>query len=632
MLKINFRNMKLRNFFIGLAVAAASAAAVSCSDDFDRPPVIVPEATIEANTTILELKERYWQGTGSYLTEIGLTDSGEHIIIAGRVVSSDECGNIYQRIVIEDETAAIPVRVYATGLYETYHYGQEVRMDVTGLLMGTYNGWLMIGVEYNSGIGGMDKTVMTERAQVNGLPDAREITDYTVTIPAMNGVNTSDVTEFMTWQSRFVTLENVEFVDGGKQPFGDNSDNAYVTRYIKDADGNRMVVNTSNKCTFKGTTMPTGTGTVRAILSYYRSDWQLVISNPATDCIGFDPMGEPVDPGTPTVPGDAAAQISADFEDGQLPAGWTAVATSGDRTWFVKDFNNNFYAQCSAYKGKAGSEGFRSWLITSAVDVDKMTEKVMSFETEIQYGPNEGNMQLYVLDSNDPTKAQMVEMTYTQPNPTSAASSGYVFSGEIDLSQFSGVKYIGWLYIASDPDNSRTYRVDNVKIGFKADQEPVTPPTPAGGTLYTALDENATSIDWTLTNTEIWKWAEYSGKHYLNVSAFNKPEFYGQDSYAESPVIDLTSASKATLTFDHAAKFQTTLKQLCGVVVKLEGATEWTELTIPEWPAAGAWTFVSSGAIDLSAYAGKKIQLAFKYGCSAEGADQWEIKNLKITE
>ncbi|MDE5785645.1 MAG: choice-of-anchor J domain-containing protein, partial [Duncaniella sp.] len=243
----------------------------------------------------------------------------------------------------------------------------------------------------------------------------------------------------------------------------------------------RMVVNTSNKCTFKGTTMPTGTGTVRAILSYYRSDWQLVISDPATDCIGFDPMGEPTDPDTPSVPGDAVAQISADFEDGQLPAGWTAVATSGDRTWFVKDFNSNFYAQCSAYKGKAGADGFRSWLITSAVDIDKMTEKVMSFETEIQYGPNEGNMQLYVLDSNDPSKAQMVEMTYTQPQPTSASSSGYVFSGEIDLSQFTGVKYIGWLYIASDPDNSRTYRIDNVKIGFKADQKPDIPDTPATG-------------------------------------------------------------------------------------------------------------------------------------------------------
>lgn len=632
MLKINFRNMKIRNFFIGLAVAAASAGAVSCSDDFDRPPVIVPEATIEANTTILDLKEQYWQGTGSYLTEIGLTENGDHIIIGGRVVSSDECGNIYQRIIIEDETAAIPVRVYATGLYETYHYGQEVLMDVTGLLIGTYNGWLMIGVDYNGGIGGMDKNVMTERAQVNGLPDVREIIDYNVTISEMNGINTSDVTEFMTWQSRFVSLENVEFVDAGKQPFGDSSENSYVTRYIKDADGNRMVVNTSNKCTFSGTTMPTGTGTVRAILSYFRSDWQLVISDPATDCIGFDEMGEPTDPGQPAEPGDAAAQITADFESGSLPAGWTETTTSGNRNWLVKDFSGNYYAQCSAFKGTAGANGFESWLITAPVDFDKMTEKVMSFETEIQYS-GVSDLQLYVMTSADPATAEKTELTFIKPEPNANESStGYLFSGEIDLSQFTGVKYVAWLYTAVDPNASRTYRVDNVKIGFKADQEPVTPPTPAGGTLYTALDENATSIDWTLTNTDIWKWTEYSGKHYLNVSAFNKPEFYDQVSYAESPVIDLTSASKATLTFDHAAKFQTTLKQLCGVVVRLEGATDWTELTIPEWPAAGAWTFVSSGAIDLSAYAGKKIQIAFKYGSSAEGADQWEIKNLKITE
>ncbi len=473
--------MKLRNFFIWLAAAAVSTAAVSCSDDFDRPPVIVPEATIEANTSILDLKEMYWQGTGSYMTEIGLTENGEHIIIGGRVVTSDECGNVYQRIVIEDETAAIPVRIYATKLYESYHYGQEVRIDVTGLLMGTYNGWLMIGVDYNGGIGGMDASVMTERSQINGLPDAREINEYSVTIPQMNGLNTGDVTEFVTWQSRLVTLENVEFVDAGKQPFGDSSDNSYVTRYIKDADGNRMVVNTSNKCTFKGTTMPTGTGTVRAILSYYRSDWQLVISDPATDCIGFDPMGEPSGPGTPTEPGDAATQLTADFEDGQLPAGWTTVATSGDRTWIMKNFNNNYYAQCSGYNGKVGADGFRSWLITAPVDLDKMAEKVMSFETEIQYGNNEGNMQLYVLNSADPTKAEMVEMTYTQPNPTSDSSTGYVFSGEVDLSQFTGVKYIAWLYTATDPNNSRTYRVDNVKIGYKADQEPAKPDTPVTG-------------------------------------------------------------------------------------------------------------------------------------------------------
>ena len=54
-------------------------------------------------------------------------------------------------------------------------------------------------------------------------------------------------------------------------------------------------------------------------------------------------------------------------------------------------------------------------------------------------------------------------------------------------------------------------------------------------------------------------------------------------------------------------------------------------LTIPTWPEAGSWTFAASGSIDLSVYAGKKIQVAFKYGSSAAGADTWEIKNLTFT-
>ncbi len=102
------------------------------------------------------------------------------------------------------------------------------------------------------------------------------------------------------------------------------------------------------------------------------------------------------------------------------------------------------------------------------------------------------------------------------------------------------------------------------------------------------------------------------------------------ESYAVSPVIDLTGATGCAMSFDHAAKFQTTLRSMCGLVVREEGAKDWTPVEIPTWPEAGAWTFVNSGSISLAAYDGKKIQIAFKYGSSADGADTWEIKNLAI--
>lgn len=186
------------------------------------------------------------------------------------------------------------------------------------------------------------------------------------------------------------------------------------------------------------------------------------------------------------------------------------------------------------------------------------------------------------------------------------------------------------------PSNAKTMQINSVVVSYEAGEGGDTPETPVdptpseGNVLYESLKEADATCDWTIDET-VWSWKGYNDKYYLNASAFGKDEAIGNTYYAVSPVIDLSEAKSAFLTFDHAAKFQTTLRTLCGAVVRLEGATEWTALTIPTWPEAGAWTFASSGDIDLSAYVGKKIQLGFKYGSSDAGADTWEIKNLKIS-
>lgn len=183
-----------------------------------------------------------------------------------------------------------------------------------------------------------------------------------------------------------------------------------------------------------------------------------------------------------------------------------------------------------------------------------------------------------------------------------------------------------------------SWRISKLVITTGEGGETPVDPTPVAATLYEGLGEDDATCDWTFEEgtlpeglTAVWSWREYNKKHYLNASAYVDGTKYAVESYAVSPVIDLSEAKSAVLTFDHAAKFQTTLRTLCGAVVRLEGATEWTTLIIPTWPEAGAWTFASSGDIDLSAYVGKKIQLGFKYGSSDAGADTWEIKNLKIS-
>lgn len=158
------------------------------------------------------------------------------------------------------------------------------------------------------------------------------------------------------------------------------------------------------------------------------------------------------------------------------------------------------------------------------------------------------------------------------------------------------------------------------------------------GTAEYLLENDANGLEgWTIDNgtlpegiTAIWAWKAYNNKYYLNASAY-KEKALPSDAYAISPVIDLNGATAPTFSFDHAAKFQTTLKELCYAAIREEGATAWTKLEIPTWPEAGGWTFANSGEIDLAAYVGKKVEIAFHYGSTDAGADTWEIKNMKVT-
>lgn len=157
--------------------------------------------------------------------------------------------------------------------------------------------------------------------------------------------------------------------------------------------------------------------------------------------------------------------------------------------------------------------------------------------------------------------------------------------------------------------------------------------------LYEWLQiDNATmSEGWTFQTVEmdptlsyIWRWKVYNDKGYLNGSAYMDGTAYAAEAYAWSPVVDLTNCTKAEFSFEHAAKFQTTLRDYCRVAVRQEGSDDVTLLDISEWPAPGTWNFVDSGDIDLTEFSGKKVQIGFRYKSDTTGADTWEIRNASL--
>lgn len=567
------------------ALLFASVGFTSCDDDWDTPPLTGPVATLEANTSIYDLKAKYWFDATNGVDTIGLTEDGEHVIIKGRVVSSDESGNIYKNLVIQDETAAVTLSINANSLYTSYRPGQEIVIDATDMYIGKYAGLQQFGFPDFSETYGWQTTFMPleffkQHAQLNGLPEPEKMDTINTTI-AQLPTTTEGIIKM---QSQLVRFDNVEFENGGKATFA--SYQTTTSQTITDGTAS-LTVRTSGYANFYGKTLPEGTGSIVGILGYFNGSWQLTLRS-YEDCI----FGAPIEgsksnpftvssaianqganktgwvkgyivgclaPGISTVSSNSDVEWAAPFtlpntlliaesatekdykkclvidlpinselrskanladnEDNlgseimllgklaniygmsgitensgtssefvfastaavsslnenfdtysadidKLTAnGWTYVSVKGNKDWYLREFNSNTYATVSGYKGTAP---FDSWLITPAINVAKLKEKVASFISQVNgYGSTTSTFEVYVLDSNDPATAKITKLNAKFPDAPASGYSEWVNSGNLDLSSFSGKIYIGWRYQATSDANYATWCIDDVLVGTK---------------------------------------------------------------------------------------------------------------------------------------------------------------------
>lgn len=116
------------------------------------------------------------------------------------------------------------------------------------------------------------------------------------------------------------------------------------------------------------------------------------------------------------------------------------------------------------------------------------------------------------------------------------------------------------------------------------------------------------------------------------------------EAWVVSPYVDLLEASKPVLIFDQARKYGVDFLAECFVMVSVNYEGDVTEC---DWvhipfnqdengnyivPDGSSWDFMSTGNLDLSAFAGQKITIGFKYTSSSEGSATWEFKNLVVKE
>ncbi len=597
--------MKLyKSLLATVALFGLTSALTSCQNEFDNPEVVAPVATMTPNTTIAEFKTEFMNDNALLIPE---KENGEHYIIHGRVISSDASGNIYKALVIQDETAALTFSINRASLYNYWHVGQELVIDLTGMWVGKYNnllqvGWL--GDPYNGvdQLTFIDFDIFYSHTEMNGFPKTDvELVEYGEDYPStcmykivMTPDELRNVTalseECILLMSQLVEIRDVEWLrpyDGiTYAPFQES-----VNRYIQNETATeKITVRNSGYANFYNVELPAGTGNVSGILSWYGdgsaygSDtalipgWQLLIRN--LDDVVFETSGSYEQPYT------VAEAINNQnmgkkrwvqgYIVGSVVPGVSAVTSNEDINFTATDhIANNVVIAASASE--------RDWTKCVVVALPQGTD--LRSYVNLERNPSNLGKTLKVRG----------ELTGYFRMPGVAESNGTL--ADFDLEGLVIREEV--LVYESLAANASGWVFDNVTM-------------PQGGSY-------------------VWQWKTSSYGNYLNGSAYIGGSAKASLSYAVSPEIDLTDIFSPTVSFEHAAKFQTTLRDLCGFCVREVGTTEWTELDIPNWPAAGAWTFVSSGSISLEEFEGKKIQIAFKYGSSTAGADTWEIKNLKVS-
>lgn len=118
--------------------------------------------------------------------------------------------------------------------------------------------------------------------------------------------------------------------------------------------------------------------------------------------------------------------------------------------------------------------------------------------------------------------------------------------------------------------------------------------------------------------------------YYMKASAFINKAAKASESWLISPEVDLSTATNATLTFMHIINYAGDMQTQQTLWVTETSAENWQQVTIPNYPTGKDWNEVSSGNIDLSTYAGKKIKFAFKYVSTASAAATWEVYDVKV--
>ena len=151
-------------------------ALASCQK-WEEPEFQAPTYTgKKANKTIADIKARHTSLNVNALDSI-CAYSGQRFIVKAVVVSSDEGGNCYKYITVQDKTGGIEIAVDQSSLFNEFPVGQIVYINCDGLVVGDYRNKYQIGWIYENSIGRINYMMLNKYISRDGLPGMDNIVE-----------------------------------------------------------------------------------------------------------------------------------------------------------------------------------------------------------------------------------------------------------------------------------------------------------------------------------------------------------------------------------------------------------------------------------------------------------------------
>lgn len=380
-------------------------------DKFEVPDQNVPNAGLTANMTIAHLKSAY----SGALDSIGETIPGDtilHPVIQGIISATDESGNIYKTLYIQDNTGGIQIAVDRTSLYTTFRIGQKILVKLSGLYLGNYGGVIQIGYIYGvapdpASIGRIPNILIDQHIFRDGLPGTAPVPlERTVTSLSGNDMN------------MLVVLRKVHFAEVGSV-FAEPQ--TTINRTILDSAGNQIILRNSGYANFRADLLPKGEGDIVGIFSAYNGTNQLYIR----DLNDIQNWNSSITYPTNVINESFTTSLGS----------FTQYSVLGSQVWTF----SNYGAKMSGYEA-GGYYANEDWLISPSINFDNYTLETLSFISSMNYGvAGDGSLKVYTSTNysgtGDPNLATWTEIT---PLTLSSGSWTDTPSGDIDLSGING--------------------------------------------------------------------------------------------------------------------------------------------------------------------------------------------------